>query len=154
MKNLWWKGTNSYFCRWPYCICRFKIYGRRVFEWIMQYDLIRSAVVNLLVFAPLFNTSKKHVLTHFVLEMAAVTCTALGWLRCFIMEMIWLHMCSLISTLSSDHQQNFPLPSALLWDCGLKHVNLVLNVHCGVAFTNVLGKNNTGALTTPHSSLM
>ncbi len=33
----------------------------RVFNLIMQGDLLRFAVVKLLVFAPLFNTQEKHV---------------------------------------------------------------------------------------------
>jgi len=62
----------SCFCGWPYCICicrsfpfRRKIYGRRVFKWIRKHDLLIFALVNLLVFARLFNAQKKHVLTHF-----------------------------------------------------------------------------------------
>jgi len=62
----------SCFCGWPYwiCICwsfpfRREIYGRRVFKWITQRDLLMFALVNLPVFAPLFNAQKKHVLTHF-----------------------------------------------------------------------------------------
>jgi len=53
------------FCGWPYCIClcwsfpfKCKIYGRRVFKWITQGDLLRFTLVNLLVFAPLFTTQK------------------------------------------------------------------------------------------------
>ncbi len=50
------------FCTWPYWICIFrsfpfrrKIYGRRVFKWITQRNLLTFALVKLLVFAPLFN---------------------------------------------------------------------------------------------------
>lgn len=39
-----------------------KIWRRRVFKWIKQYDLIRFVVVSLLLIAPLFNTGKKYVL--------------------------------------------------------------------------------------------
>ncbi len=35
-------------------------------EYLMQGDSVRFAVVNLMVFVALFNTPKKHVLTHFV----------------------------------------------------------------------------------------
>ncbi len=61
----------SYFCAWPYwiCICRSfafrrKIYGRRVIKWITQHDLLRFSLIKL-VFAPLFNAQKKHVLNYF-----------------------------------------------------------------------------------------
>ncbi len=37
---------------------RCKIYGRRVFIWIMQGDLVRFGIVSLLVFAALWNTQK------------------------------------------------------------------------------------------------
>ncbi len=39
---------------------------------MMQSDLLWFAVINLLVFAPLFNAQNKHVLTHFALDMAAM----------------------------------------------------------------------------------
>ncbi len=65
---------KSYFCTWPYWIwicrsfpLRCKIYGRRVLKWITQWDLLMFALVRLLVFAPLFNTPKKHVLNYFAL---------------------------------------------------------------------------------------
>ncbi len=38
----------------------------------MQFDFIRFAVITLLVFAPLFDASEKHVLTHFALDMAMI----------------------------------------------------------------------------------
>ncbi len=38
----------------------------------MQHDLLKFALVKLLVYAPLFNTQKKHVLNYFALEMAAI----------------------------------------------------------------------------------
>ncbi len=37
----------------------------------MQCDLLTFVLIKLLVFAPLFNASKKHVLHYFALEMAA-----------------------------------------------------------------------------------
>jgi len=47
---------HSYFCGCPYCICicrslpfRSTIYGRRVFKWIMQGDLLRFALVNVIL---------------------------------------------------------------------------------------------------------
>ncbi len=68
-----------FFCAWPYwiCICRSfpfrrKSYGRSVFKWIMQRDLLTFALVKLLAFALLFNAQKKHVLNYFALEMAAI----------------------------------------------------------------------------------
>ncbi len=68
---------HSYCCTWPYWICiwrslsfRRKIYGRRVFKWITQQDLLMFALVKLLV--PLFNVQKKHVINYFALEMAAI----------------------------------------------------------------------------------
>ncbi len=70
---------DSYFCAWPYWICifrsfpfRHKNYERKVFKWITQRELLTFALVKLLVFAPLFNAPKKHVLNYFVLEMAAI----------------------------------------------------------------------------------
>ncbi len=38
--------------------------------------------------------------------------------------MIWLHLCSLMCALSVNHLQNFPLPSALLWNCAMENTNL------------------------------
>ncbi len=59
---------HSYFCAWPYCICicrsfpfRRKIYWRIVFKWITQWYLLTFALVQLLIFVPLFNAPKKHV---------------------------------------------------------------------------------------------
>ncbi len=50
---------NSYLCDTPYwiCICRsfpfdLYIYGRRIFKWITQHNLLRFPLVNSLVFAP------------------------------------------------------------------------------------------------------
>ncbi len=66
---------HSYFCAWPYwiCICRSfpfrrNIYGRTVLKWIMQLDFLTFALVKLLVFEPLFNAQKKHVLNCFSLK--------------------------------------------------------------------------------------
>ncbi len=74
MTNYHWKDVDSYFCVWPYwmCICRSfpfrrQFYGRSVFKWITQWDFLTYALVKLLVFAPLFNTAKKHVLNYFAL---------------------------------------------------------------------------------------
>lgn len=53
---------NSYFCGWTYCWSfpfRCEIYGRRLFKWIMQSDLVRFALVNLLLYAALFTAKKK-----------------------------------------------------------------------------------------------
>ncbi len=74
-----WKGVDSYFCARPYwiLICRSfpfrrKIYGRRLFKWITQRDLLTFVLIKLLVFTPLFNAQKTHVLNYFALEMAAI----------------------------------------------------------------------------------
>ncbi len=58
------------------CICRslpfrHNIYGRRLFKWITQRDLLTLALVKLLVFAPLFNGQKSR-LNYFALQMAAI----------------------------------------------------------------------------------
>ncbi len=75
------KACTQLFCAWPYwiCICgsfpfRCKMYGRRVFKWITQRDLLTSALLKLLIFAPLFNAPKKHVLNYLALEMDAICC--------------------------------------------------------------------------------
>ncbi len=59
---------HSYFWAWLYwiCICRSfhfrrNIYGMRVFKWITQLDLLKFALVKLLVFTPLFNAQIKLV---------------------------------------------------------------------------------------------
>ncbi len=69
---------HSYLCAWPYWKYfyrsfpfRRKIYGRRILKWITQRDLLTFAFVKLLVYAPLFNGPKKHVLNYFALVMAA-----------------------------------------------------------------------------------
>ncbi len=56
------RRRHSYFCAWPYWICisrsfpfKRKSYGRRVFKWMTQQDLLTLALVKLLAFAPLFN---------------------------------------------------------------------------------------------------
>lgn len=49
-------------CVWPHCKCicsDTNEHGWRVFKWIMQYDFIfKNLWLNVLVFAPLFNTQK------------------------------------------------------------------------------------------------
>ncbi len=117
----------GYFCDWPYCICICKsfpfwckVYGRRVFKWITQHDLLSIAVVNLLVFVALFTTHKKWSVnryapvllveyTHRIIISSARLCCS--WcIVMVIMEMRWLHLCSLFCALSVSHLQNFPLP--------------------------------------------
>ncbi len=79
MRNWHWKGVDSYFCAWSYwiCICRsFPFRHKRywsAFKIIIKRVLLMFAIVKLLVFAPLLNTPKKHVLNNFALEMAAIT---------------------------------------------------------------------------------
>ncbi len=46
------------------------MYGRWVLKLIMQHDLLAFALVKLLLFAPLFNSPKKHVLKHAVIYAA------------------------------------------------------------------------------------
>ncbi len=43
---------------------RRKIHGRRVLKWITQRDLLMYTLVKLLVFTPLFNNQRKHVLKY------------------------------------------------------------------------------------------
>lgn len=73
------KVWSSSFCDWPDCICisrsfpfRRKHFGRRLFKWFTQRDLLMFAHVLCMAFARLFNAEKKHVLNHFALEMAAI----------------------------------------------------------------------------------
>lgn len=49
-----------------------KIWWKRVFKWIMQPDLLKFAVVNLLLIVQLFMAEKKHVLANFAPDMAAI----------------------------------------------------------------------------------
>ncbi len=77
--NWHWKAWTVYFCDSPYwiCICRSfpfdqYIYGRRVFKWITQRNLIRFTLVNSLVFVALFNAQKKHALKQVVICAAQV----------------------------------------------------------------------------------
>ncbi len=74
----WKRRGHSCFCAWPHWIyiCRSfpfrcNIYGKRVFKWITQRVLLSFVLVKLLVFAPLLNAPKKHVLNYFGLEIAA-----------------------------------------------------------------------------------
>jgi len=65
-------------------------------------DLLRFALVSLMVLAPLFNAQKSMSNLHCSWQIVLV-----------IMEIIRLCLCSLICALSLDNVQIFPLLSAL-----------------------------------------
>ncbi len=67
------------------------IYGRRVLKWITQCNLLTFVLVKSLVFVPLFNAPKKHVLKQ------AVICAALGRLHWSLWKWWFGCVCRIVS---------------------------------------------------------